>query len=525
MHNRPSLSRIMAIQFDKQAHQDTDAEMNAQYYACLQLLSSCYGDLSTLLHKQQLDSVYIQDCISFMGQALGVDRDRKANDYGRLLYFWILMEVMLLNAKGLPDAIMFCVQRAAFEMECSENEGSRIEYFLRLTWEAFCRRTNTQHDPLREINVHCFIEHAKRSISNTEYYGIRLETVCAVLGKIDSRVCISANEIRQLVAGKDDLFVFDRCNFYDTKDNQWPPNQTIDESMMSSGVFKTTRARCLLVNKPYFDKVVNGDPENRFNPIAVKDVHITNENRVYNFYNAVTTLEWEGLRVLEECSFTNMCCRNRPEAGEYNVCLERQAVSKGFADFAATYNMQMLMSVYKNRKLDDDDDDLSPLLRCDPFVYVNAPGMKRMPLYVEVTRRSPPRDPDDSDLTEDETSPVQITPWDAVPDTPDPYLEMLDSREPSPEPLSSVDNTSQPRGKKRSRFIADEASDGEDEGGERDVTEVNNLFDQTTLEQWLNYRADRCTNIYTDVEGRETECGNLKNSAEQLCKSCVRMLR
>lgn len=445
-------SRLIGIRYLKlEKARSRDDEMVAEFHAAVPLLSACIGDLSSLYIDGKLDALYIQDCVSFLAQVSGKERDRKVGLYGRMLYFWLLLELMLNKNEPNPGRVIhYCVGECQEAKEDDRNVGTRLQQFLGAVWQGFQSRTNRNSDVFKEINSHNFLELAKPPVHAGSWYTLHLEGVITVL-RNTLGLRFSCQEIHKLSRVHKGKFVPGRAYFYSTSQNPFPPLEPIDESLLGSS-YKTERKNCIYIEQCFFREQIDemDRPQQSANDELYKQIKVVRGDESYNFWDAVTSYKWEGYGALTQCTLANYCSIAKPrdlEECEENAALLRYNAAQGAAPLLELYSMASLRDIYVGRLVDDDDDDLPPALRWDPFCYAYT-DVQPMPLNpfkgvrggCRLPRRAPSvSTPERRPMSESDDSEASLMPT---------HTASSDSEPATP--------------RKRSRFINDEASEDEE---------------------------------------------------------------
>ena len=180
-------SRILVIPFD-QMH---DSDKLEQLQSAMQLLSACLVDVDTLLWNAKLDKECIEDCATFLHQAVGLARDRKISIWAWLLYYMLLVSCISQGAMDEPDRIIEWVVKQARESAFDAKHDNNLVTKFIVAMSKVMPGGSMHGQPLTDKSNEIVFWHnfsTKQLIDDEPTYTFRLQSCCnAIRVKLGER--------------------------------------------------------------------------------------------------------------------------------------------------------------------------------------------------------------------------------------------------------------------------------------------------------------------------------------------------
>ena len=324
-------SRLITIEFDKL----DDSLCASSVGDIMEVLMQTLPRISALmpvfetfgrLENGSLDRHAIRDCMEYMNQVIGRSRDRVANEWGKLSYFFFLLNSSLkVETRYHDDTFQWLINSMRNTIGDCDKSASVIDQFLIGVLKVRDMPIPMNTPPNRKLDWHNIrIEPShKRSNEGVDirdhlenWWSFRVPEVCTVL-KNQLNINLMERDVMRAMQSSDEAYVGTvgsnaRDYFYDVNKNAWPIKKTIviesetghattnDVPLPEDELVPTTlcRVRCVQVKASYMHELrqrIEGNTQN----VDYKQILIGD----YNFYEHVCSGDWFGYRSLHFTPF------------------------------------------------------------------------------------------------------------------------------------------------------------------------------------------------------------------------------
>ena len=377
-------NRLIVLPFEQLDHTAQLADLQT----ALPLLSACAQDWSSMLFEGKLDRFVIEDCVTFLYQAVGTTTCRKTAQYGWLLYYMLIVSWVsqgVEQPKGTTETeriVRYVVERARESLFVTQQENNMVTRFL-VALHKLMPGEEMAGRPLSDKPTECIYWHNLRTNQTLEehgivdqaqnpfkegekYYALRLQSICNVIRVQLKKRFIFQDVAKALIKWSADtgkVVPTERCAF--ALGQSWPLYKlqgdvgeqlkvSLEEDEIRGELLSEPNNAAILISATAFDAVVRKNrtgvtaDDDSWKDILIRphgsDVNgssLPAVNYPYNFWKMITNqVQYEPVNgdeigsFIERAAFASpygmFCGAGNWIGGKYEADVEDQNLRMGF---------------------------------------------------------------------------------------------------------------------------------------------------------------------------------------------------